>query len=252
MDTQCNDAQLDFQPFGRRLVTGRHDGGHMSSDGGGLLLREVDGRIDLTRRLAGCFEDHRNAASAGRAARACPGVGLRGSQRPRRAAARCGAVAAGRPDGPDRRGRGTATSGSWRVPRPWTICWSSCSWSPASSRRGNSGWTWTRRTIHCTVPRRVASSTATTAATATCRCTYSAFQRQSEPSLRPVTSHRQHSFHTVTVCLHAYAFRRSAGRTYRVVARLRQLPFEPTQCASDRSGQSRTHSPCRSKRVSGR
>ena len=63
MDTQCNGAQLDFQPFGRRLVTGRHDGGHMSSDGGGLLLREVDGRIDLTRRLAGCFEDHRNAAS---------------------------------------------------------------------------------------------------------------------------------------------------------------------------------------------
>ena len=44
-------------------MTGRHDGDHMSSDGGGLLLREVDGRIDLTRRLAGCFEDHRNAAS---------------------------------------------------------------------------------------------------------------------------------------------------------------------------------------------
>ena len=63
MDTQCSGAQLDFQPFGRRLVTGRHDGGHLSSDGGGLLLREVDGRIDLTRRLAGCFEDHRNAAS---------------------------------------------------------------------------------------------------------------------------------------------------------------------------------------------
>ena len=63
MDTQCSGAQLDFQPFGRRLVTGRHDGGHMSSDGGGLLLREVDGRIGLTERLAGCFVDHRNPAS---------------------------------------------------------------------------------------------------------------------------------------------------------------------------------------------
>lgn len=70
MDTQCSGAQLDFQPFGRRLVTGRHDGGHMSSDGGGLLLREVDGRIDLTRRLAGCFEDHRNAASVEHGVRA--------------------------------------------------------------------------------------------------------------------------------------------------------------------------------------
>ena len=44
-------------------MTGRHDGGHLSSDGSGLLLREADGRIDLTPRLAGCFEDHRNAAS---------------------------------------------------------------------------------------------------------------------------------------------------------------------------------------------
>jgi len=70
LDTQCSGAQLDFQPFGRRLVTGRHDGGHMSSDGGGLLLREVDGRIDLTRRLAGCFEDHRNAASVEHGVRA--------------------------------------------------------------------------------------------------------------------------------------------------------------------------------------
>ncbi len=51
-------------------MTGRHDGGHMSSDGGGLLLREVDGRIDLTRRLAGCFEDHRNAASVEHGVRA--------------------------------------------------------------------------------------------------------------------------------------------------------------------------------------
>lgn len=36
--------------FGRRLVTGRRDGGHMSSDGGGLLLREVDARETGTRK----------------------------------------------------------------------------------------------------------------------------------------------------------------------------------------------------------
>ena len=35
----------------------------MSSDGGGLLLREVDQRIGLTERLASCFVDHRNPLS---------------------------------------------------------------------------------------------------------------------------------------------------------------------------------------------
>ena len=34
----------------------------MSSDGGGLLPHELNGRIDPTRRLAGCLVDHRNAA----------------------------------------------------------------------------------------------------------------------------------------------------------------------------------------------
>ena len=35
----------------------------MSSDGGGLLLREVDKRIGLTERLARCFVDYRNPSS---------------------------------------------------------------------------------------------------------------------------------------------------------------------------------------------
>ena len=35
----------------------------MSSDGGGLLLREVDKRIGMTERLAGCFVDHRDPSS---------------------------------------------------------------------------------------------------------------------------------------------------------------------------------------------
>ena len=63
MDTQCSDDQLDFHALGRRRITGRFDGGHMSSDGGGLLLREVDKRIGLTERLARCFVDYRNPSS---------------------------------------------------------------------------------------------------------------------------------------------------------------------------------------------
>ncbi|MDE0512615.1 MAG: IS1380 family transposase [Gammaproteobacteria bacterium] len=61
MSTQCTPDQLEFQSFGRRQVTGRFDGGRLTSDGGGLLLREVERRLDLFSRLAGCFTDYRRA-----------------------------------------------------------------------------------------------------------------------------------------------------------------------------------------------
>jgi hypothetical protein len=50
---------LEFQGLGQRRVQGAFDGGHISSDGGALLLRELDLRWGLTERLAGCFTDHR-------------------------------------------------------------------------------------------------------------------------------------------------------------------------------------------------
>jgi len=59
MNTQCTAAQLQFHPFGRREVVARFDAGHLSSDGGALLLREADRRLDLTRRMAECFGDAR-------------------------------------------------------------------------------------------------------------------------------------------------------------------------------------------------
>ena len=59
MSTQCTPAQLQFHPFGHRDVVARFDAGHLSSDGGALLLREADRRLDLTRRMAECFGDAR-------------------------------------------------------------------------------------------------------------------------------------------------------------------------------------------------
>lgn len=63
MGTQCTPEQLSFQALGRREVVGRFDGGRISSDGGGVLLRETDRRIGLLDRLARCFVDYRNPNS---------------------------------------------------------------------------------------------------------------------------------------------------------------------------------------------
>ncbi len=63
MTTECNPEQLEFHALGRRKVIGRFDGGRITSDGGGLLLREVDKRLGLLDRLATCFTDYRNPNS---------------------------------------------------------------------------------------------------------------------------------------------------------------------------------------------
>jgi hypothetical protein len=61
--TECNPTQLEFHALGRREVVGHFDGGRITSDGGGLLLREVEQRIGLLDRLADCFTDYRNPNS---------------------------------------------------------------------------------------------------------------------------------------------------------------------------------------------
>jgi DDE family transposase len=61
METQCIQEQMTFQQLGRREVVGRFDGGKISSDAGGLLLREVEKRFGIVRRFSGCFRDYRCA-----------------------------------------------------------------------------------------------------------------------------------------------------------------------------------------------
>ncbi len=63
MSTQCTPAQLQFHAFGARQVIGRFDGGRITSDAGGLLLREADLRLGLLDRLARCCSDYRNPNS---------------------------------------------------------------------------------------------------------------------------------------------------------------------------------------------
>jgi len=60
MQTECYQESFGFQSLGRRDVVGHFDGGAITSDGGGLLLRETDRRLQLLERFAGCFRDYRN------------------------------------------------------------------------------------------------------------------------------------------------------------------------------------------------
>jgi Transposase DDE domain group 1 len=58
--TQCNPPDLLFQTLGSREVVARFDGGQVSSDAGGLLLREVEAKFHFIERFASCFTDHRD------------------------------------------------------------------------------------------------------------------------------------------------------------------------------------------------
>ncbi|HXI11940.1 MAG TPA: transposase, partial [Thermoanaerobaculia bacterium] len=58
--TQCNGEQLNFQAIGRREVVTRFDGGQLSSDGGGLLLRETERSTGIIRQFSECFRDYRD------------------------------------------------------------------------------------------------------------------------------------------------------------------------------------------------
>jgi len=62
MSTECSTGKLEFQPLGARRLEGRFDGGHITSDAGLVLAREVARQMGLFKKLAGCFVDHRNAS----------------------------------------------------------------------------------------------------------------------------------------------------------------------------------------------
>jgi hypothetical protein len=60
METQCTPSQLEFHALGQREVVGKFDGGNITSDAGGLLLRETEKRTSIVQGFAKCFQDLRN------------------------------------------------------------------------------------------------------------------------------------------------------------------------------------------------
>ena len=57
--TVCTIPKVEYARFKRRKIEAEFTGGDITSDGGVILLREVDKRLNFTARVAELFEDTR-------------------------------------------------------------------------------------------------------------------------------------------------------------------------------------------------
>ena len=58
--TECKPKPFEFHPLDSRKVVAQFDGGDITSDAGGLMLREVERRTGILKKFAACFVDYRN------------------------------------------------------------------------------------------------------------------------------------------------------------------------------------------------
>ena len=61
--TECYQTSIDFPSVKRRKVEADFSGGDISSNGGALLLRQVDCQLGLTRNVAKALSDQRRQTS---------------------------------------------------------------------------------------------------------------------------------------------------------------------------------------------
>ena len=57
--TECSETLFPFEAHFSRQVVAQFEGSWLTTEGGSLLLRQVDRKIDLLRRVARCFADYR-------------------------------------------------------------------------------------------------------------------------------------------------------------------------------------------------
>jgi hypothetical protein len=69
--TECTQGLLNFPSFDRRKIEGSFGGGEVSSDGGLMLLRQVDRKVGLTQRLAAKLPDRRGPGKVRHELRTC-------------------------------------------------------------------------------------------------------------------------------------------------------------------------------------
>ncbi len=57
---KCTAERMEFRRVGRRAIEADFSGGAIGSDGGVLLLRQVDAKIGLSRAVAEALRDRRD------------------------------------------------------------------------------------------------------------------------------------------------------------------------------------------------
>lgn len=60
MRTDCNNPRVHFTPLGRQQLLAEFDGGAITSDAGAVLLRQVEQKLDLFRRMDAAIPDPRD------------------------------------------------------------------------------------------------------------------------------------------------------------------------------------------------
>src|SRR5215472_1347823 len=156
--SECNQSRFEFAAHFSRQVVARFDGGTITTDRGGLLLRETDRRLNLLPRLAECFLDARNRVFVEHSVEQLVSQRVYGlalgyedlndhEQLRQDPLLR---VLAGKADVED---------------------------SPLAGNRRKSSWIWMSPILRCMESRRVDFSTATMTAIAICRCISSAETR---------------------------------------------------------------------------
>ena len=60
MKTHCNQKYFEFQTQNSRKIVAHFNGGNISSDAGGLLLKQTEQATGIINQFAGCFTDHRD------------------------------------------------------------------------------------------------------------------------------------------------------------------------------------------------
>lgn len=63
MNTECTQVSFEFQTFDRREITARFDAPAITSDAGGLLLRELDSKFGILQQFTSCFDNYRDPDS---------------------------------------------------------------------------------------------------------------------------------------------------------------------------------------------
>ena len=56
----CTAEELDFGRLGRRVIEANFEGGALSSDGGVMLLKQVDHKLGLSKAVSAALDDWRN------------------------------------------------------------------------------------------------------------------------------------------------------------------------------------------------